>query len=158
MWRNYDDDEEEEEEEEEDEEEDEEQEEEEKARREDGEREARKEQAEREARKEQAEREARKEEAAAERDAQERKWRAELNLKTEEVRLQYELDITPIRSERQERAVGQENDEGEQEGDSEEVEGRRKTPRIPMPKFDHKRFCRVNLLRKPMKAKRPVCI
>ena len=46
-------------------------------------------------------------------------------------------DMTRIRSERRERAIGQENDEGEQEGDLEEVEGRRKPPRIPMPKFDH---------------------
>ena len=112
------------------------------ARREDAEREARKDQAEREARKEEAEREARreearKEEAAAERDAHERKWRAELNLKNEEVRLRHELEMTRIRSERRERAIGQENDEGEQEGELEEVEGRRKPPRIPMPKFDH---------------------
>ena len=112
------------------------------ARREAVEREARKDQAEREARKEEAEREARKEEArkeeaAAERDAHERKWRAELNLKNEEVRLQHELEMTRIRSERRERAIGQENDEGEQEGELEEVQGRRKPPRIPMPKFDH---------------------
>ena len=33
--------------------------------------------------------------------------------------------------------IGQENDEGEQEGELEEVEGIRKPPRIPMPKFDH---------------------
>ena len=56
-----------------------------KARREEAEREARKEQVEGEARREEAEREARKEEArreeaAAERDAQERKWQAELSL------------------------------------------------------------------------------
>ena len=119
------------------------------ARREDAEREARREQAEREARKEEAEREARKEEAEqeareAEREArkeeaaaQERKWQAELNLRNEEVRLRHELDMTRIRSERRERAIGQENDEGEQEGELEEVEGRRKPPRIPMPKFDH---------------------
>ena len=123
------------------------------ARREDAEREARKEEAEREARKEEAEREARKEEAErdvmirkeeAEREsrreeaaAQERKWQAELNLRNEEVRLQHELEMTRIRSERRERATGQENDEGEQEGELEEVEGRRKPPRIPMPKFDH---------------------
>ena len=61
----------------------------------------------------------------------------ELNLRNEEVRLQHELDMTRIRSERWERAIGQENDEGEQEGELEEVEGRRKPPRIPMPKFDH---------------------
>ena len=45
--------------------------------------------------------------------------------------------MTHIRSERRERGKGQENDKGEKEGDSEEVEGRRKPPRIPMPKFDH---------------------
>ena len=45
--------------------------------------------------------------------------------------------MTRIRSERRERALGQENDEGEQEGELKEVEERRKPPRIPMPKFDH---------------------
>ena len=80
------------------------------ARKEEAEREERKDQAEREARKEEAEREARKEEArkeeaAAERDAHERKWRGELNLKNEEVRLQHELEMTRIRSERRERAI-----------------------------------------------------
>ena len=89
--------------------------------------------AEREARKEEAEREARKEEAAA----QERKWEAELNLRKEEVRLQHELDMTRIRSERRERAIRQENDQGDQEGELEEVEERREPPRIPMPKFNH---------------------
>ena len=59
------------------------------------------------------------------------------HLRNEEVRLQHELDMTRIRSERRERATGQKNDEGEQEGELEEVEGRRKPRRIPMPKFDH---------------------
>ena len=45
--------------------------------------------------------------------------------------------MTRIQSERRERAIGQENDEGEPEGELDEVEGRRKPPRIPMPKFDH---------------------
>ena len=57
------------------------------ARREEAEREAKKEEAEREARREEAEREARREEAV--REENERKWKAEMDAKQEEVRMRY---------------------------------------------------------------------